>query len=157
MGKSKKTKNYRKEPALMPTTIRFEIEENAVELMEEHLSLFKPGVKAADKVSRSDYSKRLAPKVVEIDLHGLTLDDAERRVSELIARFPHETEERTFKIITGKGRHSQSGRGVLIREIYVYVKHRFGPSIVKIEESPDAVRLGGEAIRGHFHVTLKGP
>ena len=55
-----------------------------------------------------------------------------------------------------KGRHSESGRGVLIREIYRFVTHRYGLRIVRIEESPDAVRIGGQALRGHFHVTLKG-
>lgn len=157
MGKSKKTKNFLKDSSVMPTTIRFEIEENAVALMEEHLELFKPGVKAADKTTEGNSPKRLVPSRVEIDLHGLNLEDAERRVAELISRYPCTNEERTFKIITGKGRHSQAGRGVLIREIYLFVRHRYGPQIVRIEESPDAVRLGGVAIRGHFHVTLKGP
>lgn len=157
MGKSKKTKNYRKDPDLMPTTIRFELEENAVELMEQHLALFKPGVKAADTSTRRDHSKRVPQGAIEIDLHGLTVEEGERRVAEIITRFPYDQGERTYKIITGKGRHSADGKGVLIREIYLFVKHRYGPSIVRIEESPDAVRIGGEAVRGHFHVTLKGP
>ncbi|RZA12358.1 MAG: hypothetical protein EOP10_31530 [Proteobacteria bacterium] len=137
--------------------MRFEIEENAIQMMEEHLSLFKPHAKSADTKARHESVKRPPLATVEIDLHGLTVEEAEREVTEAIARHQLSLEKRTFKIITGKGRHSSSGRGILIREIYLFVVHRYGPWIERIEESPDGVRLGGEAIRGHFHVTLKGP
>lgn len=157
MGKSKKTKNYRKDPPVLQPAILFEVEENAVELMEEHLALHLPKAKAADRVPRENNSKRVSSRIIEIDLHGLTVEDGQRRVSEVIAHFPYDQESRTYKIITGKGRHSEGGRGVLIREIYLFVQHRYGPHIVRIEESPDRVRIGGEALRGHFHVTLKGP
>ncbi|RZA23622.1 MAG: hypothetical protein EOP10_12240 [Proteobacteria bacterium] len=157
MGKSKKTKDYRKDSRPVPETIRFEIEENAAQLMEEHLALFKPSPKDADTSPRPDHSKRVASRIIEIDLHGLTVEEAERRVIELTSLFPFDGEARTYKVITGKGRHSSGGQGVLIREIYLFVKARFGLHIVTIEESPDAVRIGGVALRGHFHVTLKGP
>lgn len=157
MGKSKKPKNYPKNPLPKVPSITFEIEENAVELMEEHLALFKPKAKSADRPQRTDHSKRVSSSVVEIDLHGLTVEQAERQVMEVIESHLLSQGERTFKVITGKGRHSQTGRGVLIREIHLFVRHRFGPRIVRIEESPDEVRIGGDAIRGHFHVTLKGP
>ncbi len=158
MGKSKGRNKGNKNIEIPSSPLQFEIEENALELMEEHLALFKPRVKDADTKTRQkrEVSKRTASQTVEIDLHGMTLDEAEKWVIHIIgsARF---TTEQTFKIITGKGRHSRSGRGVLIREIYLFVVHRYGPWIERIEESPDGVRLGGEAIRGHFHVTLKGP
>lgn len=157
MGKSKKLKNSPKNSAPVPSSIRFELEENAVELMEQHLALFEPSRKDKERSETPAPSKRLSTRTIEIDLHGLTVEEAERRVQELIAKFPYEAEARTFKIITGKGRHSRAGQGILIREIYLFVKHRFGPHIVRIEEAPDSVRIGGEAIRGHFHVTLKGP
>ncbi len=156
MGKSKKTKDYRKDPVPKQASIHFEIEENALELMEEHLALFKPKAKSADTPTQAPYAKRVVSKVLEIDLHGLNLEDAERTLMDFIDSHCHGNDEKTFKIITGKGKHSEAGRGVLVREIYLFVKHRYGPRIVKIEESPDAVRIGGQALRGHFHVTLKG-
>ncbi len=156
MGKSKKTKDYRKDPAPKTAPIRFEIEENALELMEEHLALFKPKTKSADRSTQPTPTKRVVSKTLEIDLHGMILEDAERELRDFIDTHCQAGEEKTFKIITGKGRHSESGRGVLIREIYLFVKHRYGPRIVRIEESPDVVRIGGQALRGHFHVTLKG-
>lgn len=159
MGKSKSRNKGNKNIPVSSSPLRFEIEENALELMEEHLALFKPGVKDADNKAPQmrESSKRGASPIIEIDLHGMTLDEAERWVIQTITRHLSTVEKRTFKIITGKGRHSSSGRGVLIREIYLFVVHRYGPWIERIEESPDGVRLGGEAIRGHFHVTLKGP
>jgi DNA-nicking Smr family endonuclease len=157
VGKSKGRNKGQKIETVAPSPIQFEIEENALELMEEHLALFKPRVKPADNKSRQESPKRDSNATIEIDLHGLTVDEAERWVIQVISRYPLASEKRTFKIITGKGRHSSSGRGVLIRELYLFVIHRYGPWIERIEESPDGVRLGGEAIRGHFHVTLKGP
>lgn len=159
MGKSKGRNKGNKIIEFTSSPLQFEIEENAREMLEEHLALFKPHVKDADNKARQtkEVSKRTASPTVEIDLHGMTLDEAEKWVIQIIAQAPSSTEKRTYKIITGKGRHSSSGRGVLIREIYLFVVHRYGPWIERIEESPDGVRLGGVAIRGHFHVTLKGP
>ncbi len=138
--------------------VYFELEDNALELMEEHLATFKPHAKDADTKPRQESLKKSQTSaVIEIDLHGSTVDEAERIVAAVIARHEAQHEVRTFKIITGKGRHSSSGRGVLIREIYLFVVHRYGPRIVRIEEAPDGVRIGGQAIRGHFHVSLKGP
>ncbi|MBC7660216.1 MAG: Smr/MutS family protein [Chitinophagaceae bacterium] len=165
MGKSKGRNKTNQNNLVPPTPVRFELEENALELMESHLALFKPRAKDADtnarqereSVKKQKAKQRGSNVIQEIDLHGLTLEQAEREVAEAITRRSSLNEKRTFKIITGKGRHSSSGRGVLIREIYLFVVHRYGPWIEQIEESPDGVRLGGEAIRGHFHVTLKGP
>ena len=157
MKKPRNRNNPNQNKPVMPSSLRFELEENALELMEEHLALFKPRVKDADKRTPEPPSKRTLSHTMEIDLHGLTLEEAERRVTQTIDGVTLGRDTRTFKIITGKGRHSNSGRGVLIREIYLFVVHRYGPRITRIEESPDGVRLGGEAIRGHFHVTLKGP
>ena len=156
MKKTKGTINPKRNKPVKSSSLHFEIEENALQLMEEHLALFKPHAKDADILARQESKKYSSSPTVEIDLHGLTLDEAERKVVQAIARFPFAREKQTFKIITGKGRHSSSGRGVLIREIYLFVVHRYGPWIERIEESPDGVRLGGEAIRGHFHVKLKG-
>ena len=158
MGKSKGRNKGSKIIEVTSSSLHFEIEDNARELMEEHLALFKPHVKDADNKAcqRREVSKRTASPTIEIDLHGMTLDEAEKWVIQIISQNPSSGEKRAYKIITGKGRHSNSGRGVLIREIYLFVVHRYGPRIERIEESPDGVRLGGEAIRGHFHVTLKG-
>jgi DNA-nicking Smr family endonuclease len=159
VGKSKKTKNYRKNSPSVLQGIQFEIEANAAELMAEHLDQFKPEPKDADIPLKRAHAKRvgMGVRVIEIDLHGLTVEEAERHLMDVVHRFDLASEPRTFKVITGKGRHSSNGQGVLIREIYQFVLSRFGPYILAIEESPDAVRIGGFALRGHFHVTLKGP
>lgn len=155
--KTRKDKNKIKDNKnLCFSDIYFEVEENARELMEEHLAQFKPRAKDADNIPRQDNQKRTSSAIIEIDLHGSTVDEAERIVAAAIGRHESQHEVKTFKIITGKGRHSASGRGVLIRDIYLFVVHRYGPRIVRIEESPDAVRIGGQALRGHFHVSLKG-
>ncbi len=157
MKKRKNQQNSHTNKNVSSSSLHFELEENALELMEEHLALFKPCVKDADRGARQESPRQPVRHTVEIDLHGLTLEEAERWVMNAIDRVAPSRDKRTYKIITGKGRHSNAGRGVLIREIYLFVLHRYGPWIERIEESPDGVRLGGEAIRGHFHVTLKGP
>ena len=48
----------------------------------------------------------------ELDLHGLRRDDVQRVVSEFVRR-QHRLGRRYVLIITGKGQHSEGGRGVL--------------------------------------------
>ena len=61
----------------------------------------------------------------------------------------------TLKVITGKGLNSGSNGGVLASEIHRYVSERFGLNIIKIDESPDKLRINNVPIRGHFCVTFK--
>lgn len=92
--------------------------------------------------------------MIEIDLHGMTVDEAQRAVDAVIARLPRGQEAR-LRIITGKGLHSGPEGGVLGRDIHYHVATRYRSAIVRLDESPADVRLGGVPIRGHFDVTLR--
>lgn len=93
-----------------------------------------------------------------LDLHRMTLAEAEyavdRFVGDLLNASAGRGGEVTVTIITGKGRHSGEGGGVLAKEIHHYVQRRYGRQIVAIEESPANLVIGELPIRGHFKVIL---
>ena len=64
-----------------------------------------------DKLPNKDINPtdKRAPKVITIDLHGYTLDEANKKINDLINK---SYEERVFKliIVTGKGLHSQNDK-----------------------------------------------
>ena len=91
-----------------------------------------------------------------LDLHRLTLTEAESAVDRFLGDLLNgKGGEVTVTIITGKGRHSGEGGGVLSKEIHNYVKRKFGRQIVAIEESPAKLVVGELPIRGHFKVVLR--
>lgn len=102
---------------------------------------------AAPKADRS------AP--VEIDLHRLTLEEAIWRVDAELDQALASRQQRTFKIITGKGLHSGPAGGVLAREMHRHIAERYARHIKDMDESPADVKIGGVPLRGHFSVTLK--
>lgn len=98
-----------------------------------------------------------ADGVIKVDLHRLTVAEAEARVARVLAGLVDGLkpgDRIKVQIITGKGRHSGSGGAVLAREIHRFVRRQFGASIVAIEDSPADLVVGELPIRGHFHVTL---
>ena len=97
----------------------------------------------------------MSQSLISIDLHGLTVTEAETEIERKIQTLRRTQKHLKLRIITGKGLHSAGGQGVLARDIHHFVKQRFGPSIVSIQESPLDVQLGGVPIRGHFDVVLK--
>lgn len=98
-----------------------------------------------------------AGAVHQLDLHHSTLPEARGRVDGLLGNLVAAIRGPvTVKIITGKGRHSGPGGGVLASEIHRYVSQKYASYIVSIEPSPSDVVVGELPIRGHFHVTL-GP
>jgi DNA-nicking Smr family endonuclease len=90
-----------------------------------------------------------------VDLHRLTLHQAKARldaeIGEVLATLSGPV---TLKIVTGKGLHSGPGGAVLPREIHRYVRSAYGDFILRIDESPADVALGGVPLRGHFSVTF---
>lgn len=89
-----------------------------------------------------------------VDLHGCTLAEAQDRVDHAFSTL-FQTLASTpvvLTIVTGKGRHSGPGGAVLPREIHSYVRSRYRPYIVRIEDSPADVVLGDLPVRGHFRV-----
>lgn len=97
-------------------------------------------------------------RVIKIDLHRLTMAEAEARVDGvlkgLLAGLHSAGASVRVQIITGKGRHSGDGGAVLAREVHRYVRQRYAGHIISIEDSPADLVVGGLPIRGHFHVTL---
>lgn len=92
----------------------------------------------------------------QLDLHGLNLEEAKRAVDRLIATFKAQmTTPVRVTIITGKGLHSGQGGGVLVHEIYRYVRQRYDYLIGDIESAPLESALGGVPMRGHFEVELR--
>ena len=91
-----------------------------------------------------------------VDLHGLTLDAATRRIETIIQGFLRRPagSRLELKIITGKGLHSGPTGSVLAREIHAYVRQRYALHIARIEASPADVTLGGVPLKGHFMVSL---
>jgi DNA-nicking Smr family endonuclease len=159
MGRSKKRGKGHGPRSDPPKGIRFELEEDAEELFRAHLSQFKPERKDDEGSlvpERPSGRRKAKPDLITIDLHGYLLDEAQSLVEAELDALLLDGGLIEVKIITGKGRHSQSGGGILAREIHRFVEQRYRAEIQKIEASPDEVRLQGLPIRGHFHVTLRG-
>ncbi len=97
----------------------------------------------------------MGQSLISIDLHGLTVSEAEEMLEHKIQTLRRSSKILKLRIITGKGLHSAGGKAILARDIHFFVKQRFGPSIVSIQESPVDVQLSGIPIRGHFDVVLK--
>lgn len=93
-----------------------------------------------------------------IDLHGLRLQEAQELCADVIHQALREARLQShvsFRIITGKGRHSGVEGPVLSKEIHRFVLQEFQAWIVKIDDSPDEVALDGIPVRGHFDLILK--
>lgn len=156
MSKRKKGRKIQAFKELPSSSLRFELEENAEELMLRHLEEFKPEPKDADQtVGRTAPKSTKATKRV-IDLHGMQLADAEEYLRLTLEEILASEGPVTVQIVTGKGRHSENREGVLVKEIHGFILRHFRERIASIEESPDKLRLRGEPIRGHFHVTFHG-
>lgn len=95
---------------------------------------------------------------LQIDLHGLTAEEAKARVHQTFSRLMSQQKvEVLVRVITGKGRHSGPEGGVLVREIHAFVKQEYGNLITKLDPSPTEATISGLPVRGHFDVILKLP
>ena len=141
--------------------LKFELEEDSERLFIEFLDAdpnlqpgsdppLSPGTCVSPPAPRGGKSER------RIDLHGLNLRQAMHRVEaeilKLLASGPRVV---SATVVTGKGLHSGSDGSILAREIHHFVSARFKRQIIRIQESPGDLLIGGIPIRGHFQVTLQ--
>jgi DNA-nicking Smr family endonuclease len=135
-------------------------EEDFASLLEEHLRRNPPQPKTDPGPAKLSGEKNIVSKsgsaagMRSIDLHGHKLDDAKQELRRIMAEITTIRGSHVLRIITGKGKHSGAGGGVLISEIYVFFVRSFGKFIKKIDENPDKLRVSGAPIRGHFDVEL---
>ena len=114
-----------------------------------------------DKLPNKDLNQidKRAPKIVTIDLHGYTLDEANIKIDDLINK---SYEERVSKliIVTGKGLHSQNDKdpyvskklGILRYSVPEFIKNNI-ELMKKILEIKNAdIQDGGS---GAFYIYLK--
>ena len=99
-------------------------------------------------------SKRIAKNRLKLDLHGLTLAGAAKKLEDCIESILAQNLETELMVITGKGIRS-SGPPVLAREAWEFVVNRYRSRIERIDSCPADVLLGGIPIRGHFVVVFK--
>ena len=100
---------------------------------------------------------RRSSAAIAIDLHGLTAAEAAATIERIIRTHLVDLPRGsllTFKVITGKGRHSGPGGPVLPRSVHAFLLARFGHLVQRIDEAPADVALSGLPVRGHFHVTI---
>lgn len=112
--------------------------------------------KEAPEEKKKKFKARKKHGLVDsIDLHGFTLEKAKEALCLQIAaalQTNYDTLELT--IITGKGRNSAGGIGVLAREIPEYVKRKWRSRILSCDESPANLNLNGRLLKGHFTIKL---
>ena len=107
----------------------------------------------------SDQKEKLKRKNISFDLHGYSLDDANKKIEELI-NYSYNNGIRKLTIVTGKGIHSQNEKdpyvskdlGILKYSVPEYIKNNseLMKKIIKIDfESVDSPS------KGNFNIILK--
>ena len=134
------------------------LEDDGMELFLDALNQMPKNPKKEGREGPKTKPAKAPPKIhEEIDLHGLTLDQACRELDVTVERlfqlYPKTTIH--LKVITGKGRHSGPEGPVLAGGVHGYLQRTFRRSIKEIQESPEEVQVGGMPIRGHFMVVFK--
>lgn len=142
--------------------VTIELEDDAEEIFLQALNNFDASAIDKEEFSKSDLShlktakKNQRRKKISVDLHGLTLSEAQNRLAKLLdTLLAGPRSEVEVMVITGKGRHSRAGGGVLAKEVHAYVSRYFSKYITRIDSSPGDVLLEGVPIRGHFTMMLK--
>jgi DNA-nicking Smr family endonuclease len=112
---------------------------------------------AADSNTRS--GKPRSHKVSnrhEIDLHGMTVDEARRyavaTINALLAQAKGQALD--IRVITGKG-HNSKGQPQLISSIHHVVEDTFKHRLISIEVSPHELQIGDTYLKGHFDLKIK--
>ena len=107
----------------------------------------------------SDQKEKLKRKNISFDLHGYSLDDANKKIEELI-NYSYNNGIRKLTIVTGKGIHSQNEKdpyvskdlGILKYSVPEYIKNN-NCLMNMINEIKDAnIEDGGS---GAFYIFLK--
>ena len=111
-------------------------------------------------IDKDNYiKKRKTTKILDIDLHGYTLDGANKKIEEFIKEC-FENNINLIKVVTGKGLHSNNERnpyiskdlGILKYSVPEYIKKNteLMKLIIQFKEAP--IEDGGE---GAFYIFLK--
>lgn len=149
MGKRSKIKK------LPPPKIKFAIEDNAEQLLQQAVEKMPSSIDKSDEKSHPSRSKPTTVKKIELDLHGHTLAESQQRIDQLFRRIISNNRVQV-RIITGKGRHSRNkDSNLLARDVHAYVVRKYRSQIMAIDQSPHSVQIGSLPIRGHFDVTLR--
>ncbi len=155
MKKKKKEKPKQRSPEL-----KIELEPDAASLFHQAVNNFSQTQWDLEKKEPPSPSAKQATTMnlkQELDLHGLTLEEAKNTVSQFIQDHADSGKgEVKLKIITGKGRHSTQKGGVLSRDIHSFVVKNFQNIIVSIESAPADTEIAeGVLWRGHFHLSIR--
>ena len=107
----------------------------------------------------TDLKKRKTKKTITFDLHGYSLDDANKKINDLIYE-AYKNEVHKLIIVTGKGLHSKNEKNPYVSKSLGILKHSVPEFIKKnnelmkmINNIQDAnIEDGGE---GAFYIYLK--
>ena len=93
----------------------------------------------------------------DIDLHGLTVEEAERHVVIAIESILSTAKGQpvTIRVITGKGHHSPNKKPQLLYAIHRVVESRFSHRLISIEASPHLLKIGDSYLKGHFDLKIR--
>ena len=130
---------------------------------EEEAKLFHEALKSG-KIPRKDEEHsatyRSIRKKIErydIDLHGLTVEEAQRHVIKAIEDLLASAKGQpvNIRVITGKGHRSRGREPQLIHSIHHVVETRFKARIISIEVSPHELKIGDSYFKGHFDLKIR--
>jgi DNA-nicking Smr family endonuclease len=93
----------------------------------------------------------------DIDLHGLTVEEAQRYVIQAIEEILSKSKGQVvnIRVITGKGHRSRGREPQLIHSIHHVVESRFKSRLVSIEVSPHELKIGDSYLKGHFDLKIR--
>jgi len=107
-----------------------------------------------DKISRPI---KKTHKRFDIDLHGMTVQDAQsyviRAIQEILDGAKGQMVE--IRVITGKGHRSKDRAPQLIHSIHHVVESKFKHRLISIEVSPHELKLGDTYLKGHFDLKIR--
>lgn len=146
------------DPLQKPNPLRLDPEaesklfHDAVKFGKIHIKDNNPDPKPASQPKPKSKSERY-----DIDLHGLTVEEAQRHVVKAIEDILASAKGQTvnIRVITGKGHRSRGGEPQLIHSIHHVVESRFKSRLISIEVSPHELKIGDSYLKGHFDLKIR--